>query len=207
MSNNGIGFNCKRKQLTIKAREHMDFKDIANNLKKKMPEIRLLYKNIEPTTVSIIGTSFNTKQEKYLKKLIGKFFKSEVKFTEVEELGLYGIRKPFQKEIATSETKFYRHSLRSGQKIEYKGSIVVLGDVHYGAEVIAGENIIVLGVLRGLAHAGAKGNKEAIISAGSIETTQIRISNIIRKFDKDEFENCVIKTNAYVDKDDKIVID
>ena len=122
-------------------------------------------------------------------------------------MGLYGIRKPFQKEIATSETKFYRHSLRSGQKIEFAGSIVVLGDVHFGAEVVAGENIIVLGTLRGLAHAGAKGNKEAIISAGSIETAQVRISNIIRNCDKDEFENVIIKTNAYVDKEDKIVID
>lgn len=207
MANSGIGFNCRRKQLTIKAREHMDFKDIVNNLKRKLPEIRLLYKNIEPALISVIGTSFNDKQERYIKKVIGKFFKADVKFTEVEQLGLYGIRKPFQKEIASSETKFYRHSLRSGQKIEYRGSIVVLGDVHYGAEVIAGENIIVLGTLSGLAHAGAKGNKEAIISAGAIETTQIRISNIIRKFEKDEFENCVIKTNAYVDKDDKIVVD
>lgn len=207
MANGGVSFNCRRKQLTIKAREHMDFKDIVNCLKRKLPEIRLLYKNIEPALVSVVGTSFNEKQERYLRKFIGKFFKADVKFTEIEQLGLYGIRKPFQKEIASSETKFYRHSLRSGQKIEYKGSIVVLGDVNYGAEVIAGENIIVLGTLMGLAHAGAKGNKEAIISAGAIETTQIRISNIIRKFEKDEFENSVIKTNAYVDKDDKIVVD
>ena len=38
----------------------------------------------------------------------------------------------------------------------------VLGDVNGGAEVIAGDNVIVLGVLRGLAHAGAKGNMKAI---------------------------------------------
>ena len=184
----------------------MDIKDVVINLRKKMPEIRILYKNIEPLQVSVIGSEFSVKDQKIIKKVIGKYFKSEVKFTETEILGLYGIRKPFQKEIATSETKFYRHSLRSGQKIEFSGSIVVLGDVHFGAEVIAGENIIVLGTLRGLAHAGAKGNKEAIISAGSIETTQIRISNIIRNCDLSEFENAIIKTNAYVDKDE-IVID
>lgn len=206
MSNNAVNFNCRRKQLTIKIKEHMDIKDVVINLRKKMPEIRILYKNIEPLQVSVIGSEFSVKDQKIIKKVIGKYFKSEVKFTETEILGLYGIRKPFQKEIATSETKFYRHSLRSGQKIEFSGSIVVLGDVHFGAEVIAGENIIVLGTLRGLAHAGAKGNKEAIISAGSIETTQIRISNIIRNCDLSEFENAIIKTNAYVDKDE-IVID
>lgn len=206
MSNNAVNFNCRRKQLTVKIKEHMDIKDVVVNLRKKMPEIRILYKNVEPLQVSVLGSELSVKDQKIIKKVIGKYFKSEVKFTETEILGLYGIRKPFQKEIATSETKFYRHSLRSGQKIEFSGSIVVLGDVHFGAEVIAGENIIVLGTLRGLAHAGAKGNKEAIISAGSIETTQIRISNIIRNCDLSEFENAIIKTNAYVDKDE-IVID
>lgn len=207
MSNNAVNFNCKRKQLTIKIKEHMDIKDVVINLRKKMPEIRVLYKNIDPIEISVIGSEISMKEAKIIKRVINKYFKSDVKFTHTDILGLYGIRKPFQKEIATSETKFYRHSLRSGQKLEFTGSIVVLGDVHYGAEVVAGENIIVLGALRGLAHAGAKGNKEAIISAGSIETTQIRISNIIRKCDKSEFENVIVKTNAYVDKEDKIVID
>ena len=35
--------------------------------------------------------------------------------------------------------------MRSGQKVEFEGSIVVLGDVNGGAEVIAGENIVILG--------------------------------------------------------------
>lgn len=207
MTSNGIGFSCRRKQITIKIREDLDYKEIITNLKKKMPEIRLLYKNIEPDTITIMGVDFKKREQIHLKKLMGKFFSCEVNFDSSEALGLYGIRKTFQKEIATSETTFYRHSLRSGQKIEYPGSIVVLGDVNYGAEVIAGENIVVLGRLRGLAHAGAKGNKEAIISAGSIEANQIRISNVIRKCDKKEFEQSIVKTNAYIDKKDKIVIE
>ena len=55
-----------------------------------------------------------------------------------------------------------------------------------GAEVIASENIVVLGSLRGLAHAGAKGNKQAIIGAGTLDTVQIRIANIIKEIDRDE---------------------
>lgn len=207
MTSNGIGFNCRRKQLTVKIREHMELREMVSSLRKKMPEIRLLYKNSEPDTISIIGKDFNEKEEKVLSKLMAKYFKGKVKFANSESLGLYAIRKTFQKEIASSQTTFYRHSLRSGQKIEYPGSIVVLGDVNNGAEVIAGENIIVLGILRGLAHAGAKGNKEAIISAGSIEVSQIRISNVIRKCNKDEFENSMIKTNAYIDENDNIVIE
>ena len=71
------------------------------------------------------------------------------------ELGLHGIKETFNKKIETSDTKFYKGSLRSGKKLEFEGSLVVIGDVNAGAEVIAGENIVILGSLRGLAHSGA----------------------------------------------------
>lgn len=45
---------------------------------------------------------------------------------------------------------------------------------------------MVLGALRGLAHAGAKGNMQAIIAAGLLDTVQIRISNIVKEIDRDE---------------------
>ena len=207
MTNNGIGFSFRRKQITIRVREHIEFKEFVIGLKKKLPEARILYKNSEPDTIFIIGRDFNRKEQMMIKKVMSNFFSGKVMFNDTEKLGLYGIRKTFKKEIAVSETKFYTHSLRSGQRVEFVGSVVILGDVNNGAEVIAGENIIVLGNLRGLAHAGALGNKEAIISAGSIETSQIRISNIIRNCEKSEFENSIIKTNAYLDKNDEIVIE
>ena len=207
MANNGIVFSCRRKQITIRVRESVEFKEFGVNLKKKLREARILYKNSEPDTIAIIGRDFNEKEQMIIKKLVGKFFMGKVKFNNTEKLGLYGIRQPFKKEIAVSETKFYTHPLRSGQRVEFIGSVVILGDVNNGAEVIAGENIIILGTLRGLAHAGARGNKEAIISAGTIETNQIRISNVIRNFDKEEFENTIIKTNAYLDNNDSIVVE
>ena len=104
-----------------------------------------------------------------------------MKKEEVNELGLHGIKKSFNKEIATSETKFYKGSIRSGQKMEFEGSLVILGDVNAGAEVLAEDNVVILGILRGMAHAGAKGNKEAIIAAASIESAQIRIADIVKE--------------------------
>ena len=207
MSNNGIAFNCKRKQITIKIREYVEFKDVVKILKKQMREIRVLYKNSEPSIVTVEGRDFKRSEKNLIKKIVAKFFVAPVNFVSDDTLGLYGIQKSFSREIATSETMFYRHSLRSGQKVEFNGSIVVLGDVNNGAEVIAGENIVVLGILRGLAHAGAKGNKEAIICAGSINVTQIRISNVVRECDSKEFEGQMIKSNAYLDENDNIVIE
>ena len=65
---------------------------------------------------------------------------------ETNELGLHGIKKSFKKEIATSNTKFYKGSIRSGQKIEFEGSLVILGDVNAGAEVLAEENVVALSI-------------------------------------------------------------
>ena len=58
MSNNGIAFNCKRKQITIKVREYVEFKEVVKTLKKQMREIRVLYKNSEPALISIVGRDF-----------------------------------------------------------------------------------------------------------------------------------------------------
>lgn len=129
----------------------------------------------------------------------------DIEFDMPKSLGLSSITRTFKQEIAVSETKFHKGSLRSGQKLETEGSIVILGDVNSGAEVIASDNIVVLWSLRGLAHAGAKGNKNAIIAAGKLETVQIRISNIVKEIDRDE-EPAHIQAYVYVD-DDKIIIE
>ena len=118
---------------------------------------------------------------------------------------VHSITRSYKKDVGISETTFHKGSLRSGQRIEVEGSIVVIGDVNSGAEVIAADNIVVIGTLRGLAHAGAKGNKEAIIAASTLDAVQLRISNIVREIDRDEEE---IREHAYIYvSDDKIVIE
>ena len=107
-----------------------------------------------------------------------------------------------------NDTNFYQYI--AGQRIEYEGSIVVMGDVNAGAEIIAGDNVVILGVLRGLAHAGARGNKKAVIAATSIACKQIRIADIIKEMEeeKDEEGNIIAsarKTYAYVDGEELIL--
>lgn len=72
-------------------------------------------------------------------------------------------------------------TLRSGQRIEFEGNVLVLGDVNPGAEVIASGDIIVLGKLRGTAHAGAAGNQAAYIFAFQIHPVQLRIAGVIAR--------------------------
>ncbi|MEA2008985.1 MAG: septum site-determining protein MinC, partial [Chloroflexota bacterium] len=77
------------------------------------------------------------------------------------------------------EAVFIRRTIRSGQRIKSPGHIIVLGDVNPGAEVIAGGNIIVWGHLRGVAHAGAQGNTDAVVCALALSPTQLRIAKKI----------------------------
>lgn len=74
---------------------------------------------------------------------------------------------------------FLPKTIRSGQRIECQGDVVVVGDVNPGAEIIASGNIAVFGKLRGLAHAGATGRQDVIIVANYLVPQQIRIGGKI----------------------------
>lgn len=78
-----------------------------------------------------------------------------------------------------------RRTLRSGQALQHAGHITLIGDLNPGAEIVAGGDIIVFGRLRGIAHAGAMGDEEAIICALELAPSQIRIgSHIARSPDR-----------------------
>ena len=153
----------------------------------------------------VTGKILKNREMDEVKEIINEEIDVKVSFDSPKTLGLYGIKKAFEKEIENSETKFIKGNLRSGRKIETEGSLVVLGDVNGGAEVIAGENIVVLGVLRGLAHAGAKGNKKGIIAAQRIESPQLRIANIVKEMEKEEID--AEYKYAFVNEKDEMVLE
>ena len=74
-----------------------------------------------------------------------------------------------------------RKNIRSGQKISYDGTLIVFGDVNAGAELEATGHILVLGALRGVAHAGCKGDKKAVIYANQLRSVQLRIADLIAR--------------------------
>ena len=74
-----------------------------------------------------------------------------------------------------------RRTLRSGQRLEHPGDVIIIGDVHAGAEVVAGRHVIVWGKLRGLVHAGAMGDESAVICALDLAPTQLRIAGHIAR--------------------------
>ena len=69
-----------------------------------------------------------------------------------------------------------RGTCRAGEVLRLPGSVVILGNVNPGAQVIAGGDILVFGALRGLAHAGAEGDVTATIVAMSAANPILRIA-------------------------------
>ena len=202
MSN--ISINLKKDEVLIKIDDNAVQRKIVSELTKKLKDLKKMYQD-EKTPIRVTGKILTNKELEEIKKVIKKEIDVEIKFDTPTTLGLHSITRSYKRDVGKSETTFHRGSLRSGQKIEVEGSIVVIGDVNSGAEVIAADNIAVIGNLRGLAHAGAKGNKDAVIAASTLDVVQIRISNIVREIDRDEED---VRNHAFIYVDeDKIIIE
>ena len=86
-------------------------------------------------------------------------------------------RKFSVEDLGEETALFLNRTLRSGTRIEFGGHVVVLGDVNPGAEIVAEGSVIIWGRLRGMVHAGSKGNQQAVICALDLSPTQLRIAN------------------------------
>lgn len=89
-------------------------------------------------------------------------------------------------EFVAGNACLVKRTIRSGQRISYNGNVVILGDVNPGAEVIAGGDVVVMGSLRGVVHAGATGDDNAVIVAFRLKPTQLRIGSHISRAPDDE---------------------
>jgi septum site-determining protein MinC len=85
---------------------------------------------------------------------------------------------------------YVKMTVRSGTEIRHSGSIIVFGDVNAGAELISESDIIVCGKLKGMAHAGVKGNAQSIVMALHLDATQIRIASFIARVETPSTSFC-----------------
>lgn len=186
----------------------VELKELSQEIRENNKKAEINLELIVINKVNIYSRNLNIEEQDIISAKIQKILDDcvsddvEIEFKlsdESEDLGIDKIEKTFESDTEICDTKFLDRSIRSGIKEEYIGSIVVMGDVNYGAEIIAGGNIMVLGTLRGVAHAGANGNTKAIVSANATDKTQIRIADKVKMIDK--HPRCPI---FYI-KDDEIV--
>lgn len=101
-----------------------------------------------------------------------------------QRLGYHTARpspQPSPRGAETTDGMVVRRTLRSGQSVRHPGSVIIVGDVNPGAEVVAGGDVVVWGHLRGMVHAGALGDNQAFVCALSLAPTQLRIGSQIAR--------------------------
>lgn len=82
---------------------------------------------------------------------------------------------------AVSDLLVHRGTLRSGDHLQAEGSVLLLGDVNPGARISAAGNVLVWGRLRGIAHAGVAGDRDARIVALQLRPLQLRIADVVAR--------------------------
>ncbi|MDB9436601.1 septum site-determining protein MinC [Dolichospermum lemmermannii CS-548] len=82
---------------------------------------------------------------------------------------------------ALADALYLQMTVRSGVEIRHPGTVIILGDINPSGIVIAEGDILIWGRLRGVAHAGAGGNRESLIMALQMEPTQLRIADAVAR--------------------------
>jgi len=109
-----------------------------------------------------------------------------------------------QYEISKLPTLYLQQTLRSGQTMSYDGNIVLIGDANPGCEIIAKGDITIWGILGGIAHAGARGNKWAKIRALKINAIQLRISGFYARRPDSINIPFIQRTNEFVPEEARV---
>ena len=182
-NNDGILIKGNRDGIntTINMNKFSSFEDMITLLVKKLSKGKHFYQG----TTLILRIDLKLLNEKNYEEL------QEVLLTEIglkdivfedlekEEAGTNNKENKVFTGVYEGKTKFIRKTVRSGQSINYKGNIVIIGDVNSGSEVYATGNVVVLGRVRGKVSAGSNGNSKAIIAAFLLQPELLKISDVI----------------------------
>jgi septum site-determining protein MinC len=183
-----IQIKASREGFTLVPDPAASFDAVFAYLERRLSESRDFFQHAE-MTLDLRGRPFRTDELSKLHRLLVS--KGWVRLVEVkleEDLNLLldrpTDRRTLPPRIETPPVPddlalVIRNTCRSGTRIVSQSDCLILGDVNPGAEVIAVGDIIVFGNLRGVAHAGAAGDRSARIWALSIEPSQIRIADIM----------------------------
>jgi septum site-determining protein MinC len=106
-----------------------------------------------------------------------------------------------------SEIKAINRIVRSGQVLENKGDLLLIGDVNPGGKVISTGNIYIMGNLFGIAHAGVEGDHDSFIVASYMKPTQLRIADYISRAPDYESDGVYMECGFIDGQQDKIIID
>jgi septum site-determining protein MinC len=206
----------KRQNVTIKGTKdgivlHLDDSCSYDELKKELDEKLTANQRTQaerhliPVKVVVGNRYLNEAQRDELKNLIRQ--KKNLVVDDIESNVV--TRAEVDKLKAENEVVTVARIIRSGQVLEVPGDLLLIGDVNPGGTVIAGGNIFIMGSLKGIAHAGVFGNDQAVITASSMQPSQLRIHDCINRAPDKKAQNNEKREMecAYIDDDHQIIVD
>lgn len=176
--NNYVILKGKKDRLSIHLNNEVDFLALRDSLIDKIREARNFIGNGQ-MAIEFTNRKLSELEENVLIDLIK--VNSDLNITYVFS-DSDGEKEKIKFVKAITEegfTKFYRGTLRSGNRLEYDGNIVVIGDVNPGALIRAKGNVVVLGFLNGTVYAGQDGDRDAFVGATHMNPVQLVIGHTI----------------------------
>ncbi len=201
-----IEFKGTKNGIILRYNPKLDYAQFRNRLITKLESANRFFEGSH--IIGLEGPQFNAEQEAEISRLIRDL--GGMKVLSLEVVNHIDALKKAQKSALIAEAKsslsqvseqmsdvseqvvqtiadehhsaiIHHGTLRSGSRIDSDSDIVLLGDANPGSELSAAGHIIVLGALRGLAHAGKKGDDNCYIIALKLQPSQIRIGNHITR--------------------------
>lgn len=126
--------------------------------------------------------------------------KAETSIEQNDDSAFREIKDVVTTNFKSSRARFYEGTVRGGKKVESDGHLILVGDVAEDGSVSAVGNIVILGSLRGRAHAGCMGSDSAYIIALDMVPADIRISNTHAYYEKESFRGGAKKAYLVSDK-------
>jgi septum site-determining protein MinC len=157
---------------------------LASALSKAHLTLRRILTSRRQTAISAVTSGYSVDQQSPVLTLADS---PAAKFTSLPDSVL-------------AEPLYLQTTLRSGGEVRHPGSVVVVGDANPGSAIIADGDILVWGRLRGVAHAGAHGDRNRQIMALQMEPTQLRIADQVARAPA-KAPNQVYPEVAYIESD------
>ena len=217
MNKNIVIFKGTEDGILIMLDEKASFSEIEIALLEKVKNAKSFFQDAN-ICITFKGRALTEDEENSLLSIISKETNLDISFVNNAKVINYSEEeeKPLSSDVNETppnininnignQTYFHKGSLRSGQKIKFNGSVVLTGDVNPGGQIIAEGNVIVLGKLKGVVHAGCLGDKNCFISALYMMPSQLIIGDCLAYFPND-IKRDIVPEYAYV-KDNQIFVE
>ena len=190
MSEGVVKFKGSRSGLQLVLDEAADFSAIEDEIKDKLESGSNFF--CKGTMIQVVSESLSEDEKR---RLSGLFHAHGVVMRavtaaeldslpaepEVPDTEEKAVPEPAVKGQSVQEMTVVNRTVRGGEEITSKSSVLICGNVNPGAQILAGGSIDIRGTCRGIVHAGAYGDTSAFVIADHLMPMQVRIAGMIAR--------------------------